>query len=72
MNKSLLVTALLAVAPYTSLADVMPKEAYKAMLNLFAYDANGKLLRSGTASTLTHKVMPLLPTRCYVTLHAQK
>ena len=49
MNKSLLVTALLAVAPYTSLADVMPKEAYKAMLNLFAYDANGKLLRSGTA-----------------------
>lgn len=30
-------------------ADCSPKDAYKAVLNIFAYDQKGKLLRSGTA-----------------------
>lgn len=49
MRKYILAAALCASCFFGANADVTPKNAGKAMLNLFAYDSEGKLLRSGQA-----------------------
>lgn len=50
MKKIFLSAALIAAATQLSAATmVSPQNAYKAVLNIFAYDADGKLLRSGNA-----------------------
>lgn len=49
MKTHILSAALLAALNIPATADVAPKDAYKAMLNVFAYDSQGKLLHSGAA-----------------------
>lgn len=49
MKRMLILGALLAALSSPAAAVVTPKDAYKAVLNLFTYDAGGKLLQSGTA-----------------------
>lgn len=50
MKKIFLSAALITAASQLGATTmVSPQNAYKAVLNIFAYDANGKLLRSGNA-----------------------
>lgn len=49
MKKYIITAALIVAVCGSATADVAPKNAYKAMLTVYAYDAQGKLLHSGPA-----------------------
>lgn len=55
--KKVFIATLLFTTTYGHMAqaanDLPTKEAYKAMLNLFTYNAEGKLIKSDVAFTLT-------------------